>query len=130
MMPLSNDNDCELRNSWKLHVGKRSCKDDNRTLSNEIKDKRHTFDLRNLVVYDLLELAFGDAIAEEDGALGEGLVAVTAGFELVVDMHANAVLNTRHQRLCEEASCICKKMHPPSPSLPYHRYLLSAFLYL
>ena len=62
----------------------------------EIKDKSHTLNLRNLVVEDLLELTLGDTIAEEDGPLGEGLVAVDARFQFVVDMHTDAVLNTMH----------------------------------
>jgi hypothetical protein len=58
------------------------------------RDERRTFDLRNLPLDDLFELPLGDAVAEDDGPLGEGLVAVDAGFEFVVDMHANAMLNT------------------------------------
>ena len=94
MMSLPNDNDCELRDRGKLHVGKGSCKDENGNLNNCKQGHRRTLDLGNLLVDDLLELTLRDAIAKEDGPLGEGLVAVTAGFKLVVDMHANAVLST------------------------------------
>lgn len=95
-MSLPNDNDRELRDHGKLHVGKGGCEDENRTSNNYKQGRRRTLDLRNLLIDDLLELTFRDAIAEEDGPLGEGLVAVTAGFEFVVDMHSNAVLSTTH----------------------------------
>ena len=80
MMALPDDNDRELRDGRKLQVGKGSCKDDNRTLNNYKQGHRLTLDFRNLAIDDLLELTLGDAIAEEDDALGEGLVAVNAGF--------------------------------------------------
>ena len=80
MMALPNDNDRELRDRGKLQVGKGSCNDDNRTLNNYKQGHRRTLDLRNLAIDDLLELTLGDAIAEEDDPLGEGLVAVDAGF--------------------------------------------------
>ena len=96
MMSLPNDNDRELRDRGKLHVGKGSCKNENRTLNNRKQGRRRTLDLRNLLIDDLLELTFRNAIAEEDGSLGEGLVTVTAGFKLVVDMHTNAMLSRMH----------------------------------
>ena len=80
MMALPNDNDGELWDRRKLQVGQGSCKDDNRTLNNCKQRHRRTLDLRNLAFDDLLELTLRDTIAEEDGPLGEGLVAVNAGF--------------------------------------------------
>ena len=56
------------------------------------RQKRHTLNLRNLIVNDLFELSLRDTIAEEDGPLGEGLIAVDTSLEFVVDVHTDAVL--------------------------------------
>ena len=68
-----------------------------RFLIMKTRDKRHTLDLRNLIIDNLPELALGDTIAEEDDPLGEGLVAIDTSFDLVVDVHTNTVLNIMHQ---------------------------------
>ena len=120
-MTLSYDNDSELWNCRKLQVGEGSCIDHNQTFYTKNKNKRRTLDLGNLPIDDLFELALGDTVAEEDDTLGEGLVAINASFEFVVDMHANAVLITLYPS--SESLRVNwdghENLHLPSPYRPY-----------